>query len=68
MIIDFIKPNTYYIPKKRKFLWEKNNFRTLHNIDFLNNDVKGKKFFSVSNTYIYLRKPHFPNIKDRYFP
>ena len=68
LIIDVIKLNPHYIPRiKEKSYEKKNNFGTLHNIDFLNNDIKGHKIF-LGQQYLYpFKKASFSKYKREVF-
>ena len=68
LIIDVIKLNPYYVSRIKEKSYEKrNNFATLHNIDFLNNDLKGKKIF-LGQQYLYpFKKASFSKYKREVF-
>lgn len=68
LIIDVLNLNPYYLSRRKEKSYEKGNiFETLHNIDFLNNDLKGKKIF-LGQQYLYpFKKASFSKYKREVF-
>jgi len=64
LIIDIIKINPKYLYRKNETSYEKkNNFKNLHNINFLNSKLKGEITF-LGEHYLYpFKKPSFSKYK-----
>ena len=68
LIIDIIKINPKYLSQRKETSYErKNDFRSLHNIDFLNNKIRGKITF-IGEHYLYpFKRASFSKYKREIF-